>query len=106
MPPRGNTKAQSGHSERIVATAIRQDAALAVLAGASEQPEAADPLPLDDVVQSSARRVGSVALQNAIIIAMIERRLLRDLVPFGRCLRHQFAKRPRVAIVAPEQPIL
>ena len=82
------------------------DAGISVLGGVCDQPEAADHLPLDDVVQSSARRVGSLALQNSIIIAMIGRRLLSDLVPFGRCLRRQFAERARVAIVAPEQPIL
>ena len=82
------------------------DAGISVLGGVCDQREAADHLILDDVVESSARRAGSLPLQNSIIIAMIGRRLLSDLVPFGGCLRRQFSERARVAIVAPEQPIL
>ena len=37
---------------------------------------------------------------------MIGRGLRSDLVAFGRRLRRQFAERARVAIVAPEQPVL
>src|SRR6185437_1553135 len=82
------------------------NAGIAVFGGIGDQREAADHLALDDVVQGAARRVGSLPLQNSKIIPVIGRRLLSCLVSFGRCLRRQLAKRARVGVITPVQPIL
>lgn len=84
-----------------------QDAGIAIFGGVGDGAETAD-LVIDDIIISAARRARTLALQDAVEVAVIRNWLLADFAPFAGSLCREFTERPWLFALCsrPVEPVL